>query len=196
MIDVSTTKIGRPRDTHLDDRILAAARGLMAEGGVEALTFGAVAERAATTRPAIYRRYADRTALAVAAIASLAAATVPARTLDLQADLVAELTSFRSGLTELNGLGIAGAVLSGSTEPAITETYRSTVVAPRRARITAIIAAAVDAGELDAAPADQRILVAMCTGSWYGFALAGTDPPRDWPKRTAVLVWAAASVAG
>lgn len=191
---MSTTGIGRPRDAHIDDRILGAARELMAEGGVEALTFGAVAERAGTTRPAIYRRYDDKTDLAVAAIASLAAATVPIRSGDLRRDLVAELTSFRSGLTMLDGLGIAGAVLSGSTAPAITETYRTTVVSPRRSRIAAIIADGVEAGELDATPADQKILVAMCTGSWYGFALAGTVPPPDWSNRTAALIWAAASV--
>lgn len=193
---MSTTEIGRPRDIQLDDRIVAAARELMADGGVEALAFGAVAERASTTRPAIYRRYADRTALAVAAIASLALDTVPERSGDLRADLVAELMSFRSGLTKLSGLGLVGAVLSSSTEPSITHVYRSTVVAPRRERIAAILAGAVESGELHASPEDRKILVTMCTGSWYGFALAGTAPPRDWPQRTAALVWAAASAPG
>ncbi len=164
----------------------------MAKGGVDALSFGAVAERAGTTRPAVYRRYRDRTTLAVAAIASLAASNVPQRTGELLTDLTNELASFRSGLTRLNGLGIVGAVLSGSTDPTITAAYRATVVAPRRARIAAIIAAGVESGELHADTADQKVLVTMCTGSWYGFALAGSSPPKDWPKRTAALVWSAA----
>ena len=167
----------------------------MAEGGLEALTFGAVAERADTTRPAVYRRFDDKNALAVTSISSLAAVTQPPRTGNLREDLAAELRSFRSGLTKLNGLGIVGAVLAGTTDPTITKTYRETIVAPRRSRIAAIIADGVAAGELTASAADQRILVSMCTGSWYGFALAGTAPPRDWPERTARLVWAAATPA-
>jgi AcrR family transcriptional regulator len=190
---MGSSAIGRPRDPDLDGRIIEAAIDLMAEGGLEALTFGAVAERAETTRPAWDRRFGDKTALAVAAISSLAAATRPERTGSLRDDLAAELWSFRAGLTKLNGLGIAGAVLAGTTDPAITATYRDTVVAPRRARIAAIIADGVDAGELTASAADQRVLVSMCTGSWYGYALAGTPPPRDWPDRTARLVWAAAT---
>jgi AcrR family transcriptional regulator len=192
---VAASPIGRPRDAELDTRIVEAARDLMAEGGLEALTFGAVAERADTTRPAVYRRFDDKNALAVTAISSLAAVTQPPRTGNLREDLAAELRSFRSGLTKLNGLGIVGAVLAGTTDPTITETYRETIVAPRRSRIAAIIADGVASGELTASAADQRILVSMCTGSWYGFALAGTAPPRDWPDRTARLVWAAATPA-
>lgn len=191
---MDSPEVGRPRDASLDARIVDAARELMATNGIEAISFAAVAERAGTTRPAIYRRYPDRTSLAVAATASLAASTVPEPTGDLRADLARELISFRSGLTKLNGLGMVGAVLSGSTDPAITDTYRATVVAPRRSRIAAIIAAGVDAGELDADPASQKILVAMCTGSWYGFALAGETPPQDWPERTTALIWSAGRI--
>lgn len=186
-----TVKHGRPRDPDLDEQILAAAAELLAEGGIDALTFAAVAQRAGTTRPAIYRRHPDRTSLAVAAIASLAAANLPAVTGDFRTDLSAELFAFRRGITRLDGLGVAGAVLSGATDPQISETYRREIVGPRRRRIAALITAAVDNGELTAGPADQKVLVTMCTGSWYGFGLAGTPPPRDWPRRTANLVWAA-----
>jgi len=41
------------------------------------------------------------------------------------------------------------------------------------------------------ADADLDVVVTMGTGSWYARALAGQPPPRNWPQRTAALVWAA-----
>jgi len=41
------------------------------------------------------------------------------------------------------------------------------------------------------ADADLDVAVTMCTGSWYARALAGSRPLRNWPLRTAVLVWRA-----
>ncbi len=182
---------GRPRSSDLDDKILEAARTLLSTGGIEALSFGSVAEAAGTTRQAVYRRYPDKTTLAVAVVAELSSRRRDIRTGDHLADLVAELTSFRSGITGLNGLGLIGGVLSETIEPTVVAAYRDRVVAPRRRRIASILADAVRDGQLTAPPADQKVLVAMCTGSWYGFAVAGTAPPSDWPRRTATLVWTA-----
>jgi AcrR family transcriptional regulator len=183
---------GRPRSTDLDERILDAARQLLSSGGGDALSFGAVAEAAGTTRQAVYRRYIDKTGLAVAVVSSLASRRRDQRSGDHFVDLVAELTSFRSGITGLNGLGLIGGVLSETIEPEVIAAYRKGVVAPRRRRIASILSDAVRDRELSAPPADQRVLVTMCTGSWYGFAVAGKAPPADWPRRTAALVWRAA----
>ena len=54
---------GRARDTSIDERALAAARHLVAEQGDEAVTLGAVARLAGVSRPAVYRRWANRAAL-------------------------------------------------------------------------------------------------------------------------------------
>ncbi len=182
---------GRPRDHQLDESILRAARDLLAEVGYDGLSLLAVAQRAGTTRPAIYRRYDDKTKLAIAAIASLADASVPEETGDHLADLIAELRSFRSGIAAVNGLALVATVLNDSTDPAIRSAYRESVVAPRRRRIGAILDAAHAAGIVTADEADRRVAVTMCTGSWYAFALAGQRPPKDWPARTAALVWTA-----
>lgn len=55
---------GRPRDADADQRIVAATRDLLREGGLDAVTIAAVAARAGVGRPTIYRRYPDREALA------------------------------------------------------------------------------------------------------------------------------------
>jgi AcrR family transcriptional regulator len=48
---------GRPRDPRIDGAVLGAARELLEEVGYLQLTIGAIAERAGTTKPAIYRRW-------------------------------------------------------------------------------------------------------------------------------------------
>ena len=60
---------------------------------------------------------------------------------------------------------------------------------PRRRRILAILKRAQELGLID--DADLEFAVTMCTGSWYGRALAGVAPPENWPARTAALVWRA-----
>jgi AcrR family transcriptional regulator len=53
-----------PSDTpRTEDRILAAARSLLATGGVEACSMRAVAERSGVTAGAIYRHYRDKEVL-------------------------------------------------------------------------------------------------------------------------------------
>lgn len=55
---------GRPRGASTDDDIIEAARTLLDEGGYEAMSFEAVAQRAGVTRPTIYRRWPTRVHLA------------------------------------------------------------------------------------------------------------------------------------
>ena len=58
---------GRPRDAALDDRILAAARELIAEGGFEACTVDAVSRASGAPKSTIYRRWPTRLDLHLAA---------------------------------------------------------------------------------------------------------------------------------
>jgi len=48
---------GRPRDPRIELSALTAARELLAESGYPAITMAAVAERAGTTKAALYRRW-------------------------------------------------------------------------------------------------------------------------------------------
>lgn len=54
---------GRPRDRRIDDAVLAATVDLLEEVGYLKLTVAAVAERAGTTKPAIYRRWPTKAQL-------------------------------------------------------------------------------------------------------------------------------------
>lgn len=182
---------GRPRDAELDAAILAAAREIAAERGVGGLTISDVADRAGTSRPAVYRRFASRTDLAVATLASLAVARDPTSTGDPLADLTAELSDFRAAISRLHSITLVGSMLLEDVADEVVLAYRSGIVDPRRAALAGILGAARDSGALTADDTDIAVAVTMCTGSWYAAALAGVEPPTDWPRRTARLVWRA-----
>jgi AcrR family transcriptional regulator len=59
---------GRPRNEAIDEAAIEAALDLLVEGGVRAVTVEAVARRAGTTPPAIYRRWQNSEELLWAAM--------------------------------------------------------------------------------------------------------------------------------
>ena len=64
----SPPRVGRPRDREVDDRIVAATRAPVREGGLTAVSIAAVAQRAEVARPTVYRRYRDAETLALAVL--------------------------------------------------------------------------------------------------------------------------------
>ncbi|MBS2539916.1 TetR/AcrR family transcriptional regulator C-terminal ligand-binding domain-containing protein, partial [Catenulispora sp. NF23] len=104
--------------------------------------------------------------------------------------LVAELTDFQRGVSRPGRLSLVGTMLQENTDPQVQQRYQARVIHPRRHRITAILQAAQALGQIDH-DADLTLAVPMCTGTWYGRALAGDPIPTDWPTRTATLVWRA-----
>jgi AcrR family transcriptional regulator len=72
-------RVGRPRDAQIDRAVLDATLDLLGEVGYGRLTLEAVARRAGTSKPAIYRRWAGRRRLVLAALSRrLGAARAPA----------------------------------------------------------------------------------------------------------------------
>ncbi len=181
---------GRPRDAGIDAAVLETTLRHLARDGFAGLSLAAVAADAGTTRPALYRRWKDKTALAVAAVARLAAVEPPPVTGEPFDDLVVELEHFRHCITEAGALPLVGLMLGDGVDPEVRAQYDAEIVAPRRARFRAILTAAQERGDL---PADADLTVAgsFLTGSWYSLALVGVEAPADWAERVATLVWRA-----
>ncbi len=150
----------------------------------------AVAADSGTTRPALYRRWKDKTALAVDAVAHLAQVSPPVPTGVPFADLVAELEHFRHCISEAGALPLVGLMLGDGIAPEVRQQYTDEIVAPRRARIRACLTTALNRRDL---PQDADLLLAasFLTGSWYSLALVGAEVPDGWALRTASLVWRA-----
>jgi hypothetical protein len=81
-------------------------------------------------------------------------------------------------------------MLQDSTDPDLRARYQARVIAPRRERIRTILEHAQQLGLIDS-DADLDVAVTLPTGSWYARALAGQPPLRNWPERTAKLIWRA-----
>ncbi len=62
------TTAGRPRDSEIDEAVLRATVELLETDGYLGLTIGGVAERAGTTKPAVYRRWPTKAHLVHAAV--------------------------------------------------------------------------------------------------------------------------------
>ncbi|HSS24214.1 MAG TPA: TetR/AcrR family transcriptional regulator [Mycobacterium sp.] len=78
---------GRPRDPRIDGAVLRATVELLAETGYPGLLVSAIAERAATSKPAIYRRWPSKAHLVHEAVFPIGAATEIPDTGSLPEDL-------------------------------------------------------------------------------------------------------------
>ncbi|TRW77575.1 TetR/AcrR family transcriptional regulator [Mycolicibacterium sp. 018/SC-01/001] len=70
-----TTELGRPRDRRIDDAVLAAAAEMIGEVPYAELSVGAIARRAGTSKPAIYRRWPSKAHLVHEAVFPIGEAT-------------------------------------------------------------------------------------------------------------------------
>jgi AcrR family transcriptional regulator len=137
---------GRPRSPHADQAILAAARELLAEGGLASLTVEGTALRAGVAKTTVYRRYPSKLDLAVAAIAALIAETPEADSLEgatTEGLSVFEKT-WSAPATQAAYLAVAAAA---AQDPAVHERFESMVLAPVREAFAQTIDAAVARGE-------------------------------------------------
>jgi AcrR family transcriptional regulator len=91
---------GNPRVRRTRDRILAAARALLAEGGPAGLTYSLLAERAGVTRQTLYRHWPARPALLVSLILEGVDDAYPEPGADPGAVATAWLASLREGMRD------------------------------------------------------------------------------------------------
>jgi len=78
---------GRPRDPRIDTAALRATVDLLAETGYTGLSVSAIAERAGTSKPAIYRRWPSKAHLVHEAVFPVGAATAIPNTGSLPDDV-------------------------------------------------------------------------------------------------------------
>src|SRR4051794_33804579 len=91
----SATAAGRPRDPRIDAAILGATADLLVEIGYANLTMAAVAERAGTTKTALYRRWSSKAELVHEATFPVAPTALTAPEGDIAADVRAMIAASR-----------------------------------------------------------------------------------------------------
>lgn len=104
-----STDLGRPRDKRIDESAMRAAVELLAETGYAGLSMDAVARRAGTSKPAIYRRWPSKAHLVHEAVFPISDATTIPDTGVLAADVQAMVR----GTAAVLGTPAARAALPG-----------------------------------------------------------------------------------
>lgn len=180
---------GRPRNAEIDRHVLEVALRHLRTVGLHGLSVAAVAEEAGTTRAAVYRRWADRTDLAVAALGTITHGPPPAASDDPFADLVGELARFRRFVVETDATALVALTFVEGADARVCEEIRRRLVEPARGRLRACLRAGVESGALRA-QADRTTAEDLLTGSWLAHAARGETLAEDWAPRTAAMVWA------
>src|SRR5215216_215357 len=90
---------GRPRDPRIDAAILRATVDLLVEIGYSNLTMAAVAERAGTTKTALYRRWSTKAELVHEAAFPAAPTAIETPPGDIAADIHAMIAAARDVFT-------------------------------------------------------------------------------------------------
>jgi AcrR family transcriptional regulator len=94
-----TPNVGRPRDPRIDAAILGATADLLVEIGYANLTMAAVAERAGTTKTALYRRWSSKAELVHEAAFPVAPTALTTPEGDIVGDVRAMLAAARDVFT-------------------------------------------------------------------------------------------------
>jgi AcrR family transcriptional regulator len=184
---------GRPRDTGVDEAVLAATLKLMAERGYTGMSIDAIAKAADVGKPSIYRRWKDKADIATAALAQLQMREPRDAPGPTRQRLVAHLRAFRASLLRPHGMSMLGTILAEEHRtPELLGLFRERIVATRRCRLRRLLEEGVASGEVRP-DADLDAAINAMVGSFYARYLSGDPIPLQWADRVVAVVWAALS---
>jgi AcrR family transcriptional regulator len=182
---------GRPLDENVDAAILDATWRLLLEEGYSRMSIARVADTAGVGRPAIYRRYRDKSELVAAVIADKSSRVPPVDTGSAHDDLVAHLEFARRRFT----MGLAGTLLVEERKhPELLQQFREGMLAPRRDEIAAALERGKARGEVRP-DLDSTLAAHAVMGSFVFNSLVVGRPPKGWSEQVIDTLWPAFSSA-
>ena len=178
---------GRPLDQNVDAAILDATWRLLLADGYARMSIARVADEAGVGRPAIYRRYRDKSDLVAAVIAAKRSNVASIDTGSARSDLVAHLEFARRRF----GMGLAGTLLVEERKhPELLKQFRKGMLVPRRDDLAAALERGKARGEvrpdLDVTTASDALF-----GSFVYHYLVVGKPRRDWSEQVVDTLWPA-----
>lgn len=150
----------RRRGTELEQAILDAAWAELSEVGYTALTIEAVAKRAGTSKPVIYRRWQSRAALVIAAWARRQPIDEAIPHLgSLRADLLWLFSRIAMRMDAMMSQTIAGVMAEAFKHPEVQALLRDRLdSAPLTTSVWTIVDNAISRGELEPVLLPPRVL--------------------------------------
>lgn len=184
---------GRPRDTGVDERVLAAATDLLLAHGYDGLSTDAVAERTGIAKTTLYRRWPTKDHLAVAVVTRLQDSDEITDTGDIRRDLTDYLEKIAAALERMSTAGAAGTggrsagtvaelVAAAARHDDIGELERA-MYARRNRLAYALIEAARARGELLPGTDPEVLLDQLAGALYYRVLITGNPVDRAYAER-------------
>jgi AcrR family transcriptional regulator len=185
------TRGGRPLDEAVDAAILRAATRLLIQQGYARMSIAGVAEAAGVGRPAIYRRYRDKSELVLAAIAYMRGQSAPPDSGETRADLVRHLEFARQKFD----MTLMGTLLVEERQhPELLQRFRERMIAPRCRDVQDALERGKARGEVRA-DLDVELAAQAVMGSFLYRYLSLGPPDRGWTEGIVALLWPAFATA-
>ena len=166
---------GRPRSEQAEQAIIEATLDLFAEQGFEGVCVEAVAARAGVGKATIYRRWANKEELLLAALGSMKSPIPELHGVSVRDDLVAMLTVMCADKADPRKARRYALLLGeGQKYPRLMARYKETVVEPRHEALRSVIRRGIATGELRA-DTDVEIALLTLTGTVLAKEKAADD---------------------
>jgi AcrR family transcriptional regulator len=184
---VRARSAGRPLDENVDAAILDATWKLLLEEGYSRMSLARVAETARVGRPAIYRRYRDKSELVAAVIAYKTAGAPVIDTGSARGDLIAQLEFARKRFAAT----LAGTLMvEERNHPELLDEFRKGMLVPRRNQIADALERGKQRGEVRQ-DLDSNLAAHALMGSFVFQKLAVGPPRKGWSERVVDTLWPA-----
>jgi AcrR family transcriptional regulator len=169
---------GRPRDPDMDETILRATVELLSEVGYVRVTVADVARRAGVSKPAIYRRWSQKSQLVVEAMVTQMRPGKDNESGSVASDLLA-LTEQLLSLLTLTPFGrvLPGLVAEMAADASLAASYRDLIIKPNQLQWRAAVERGIASGELSP-DTDVDLVLNTLAGPLY-FSLLITGDPID-----------------
>src|ERR1700746_2345857 len=145
----ATRRPARPRSEQAEQAIIEATLDLFGEHGFEGVYVEAVAARAGVGKATIYRRWANKEELLLAALGSMKSPIPELQGVSVRDDLVAMLTVMCEDKADPRKARRYALLLGeGEKYPRLMARYKETVVEPRHEALRAVIRRGIETGQL------------------------------------------------
>jgi len=184
---------GRPRDPRIDGAVLRATVELLAETGYPGLLVSAIADRAGTSKPAIYRRWPSKAHLVHEAVFPIGAATAIPDTGSLPGDLREMVRRTRDVLTTPAARaalpGLIGEMAADPTlHSALLERFAGIITGGLAERLERAAARGEVRADVTATELASELAEAVAGLTLVALLTRGTGLDETWVDRTTMLL--------
>jgi AcrR family transcriptional regulator len=184
-----TTDLGRPRDPRIDDSVLGATVELLGTSGYAGLSVDAIAKRAGTSKPAIYRRWPSKAHLVHEAVFPISEATELPDTGSLEGD-VREMVRRSTGVltTPAARAAMPGLLAEMATDPSLHAKLLSRFGDVTSRGMTDRLEGAVNRGEARPDVTAVDLVDAIAGMALMAIITRNQELDDTWVERTATLI--------